>query len=194
MEAEARAITPEERLGLRQLHWRPILDQLHDYLLEVRGKVMPKSPEGRAVRYTLKNWRALTRYSEDGDLEIDNNRYRARHPWCSDRPEQLGVLWKRSGRKDRRGVAELRGYLSARGSRSLRLVQRRPLAHCRSSHQPSCRTPATQLGARPSLSPNRKPARISRALSAAPPVILVSFRCVSREGVANFIEIRCLFV
>jgi transposase len=73
VEAEARAITPEERLGLRQLHWRPILDQLHDYLLEVRGKVMPKSPEGRAVRYTLKNWRALTRYSEDGDLEIDNN-------------------------------------------------------------------------------------------------------------------------
>jgi transposase len=73
VEGEARAITPEERLGLRQLHSRPILDQLHDYLLEVRGKVMPKSPEGRAVRYTLKNWRALTRYSEDGDLEIDNN-------------------------------------------------------------------------------------------------------------------------
>jgi len=25
------------------------------------------------VRYTLKNWTALTRYCEDGDLEIDNN-------------------------------------------------------------------------------------------------------------------------
>ena len=35
--------------------------------------MLPKSPEGRAVRYTLKNWRALTRYSEDGDLAIDNN-------------------------------------------------------------------------------------------------------------------------
>jgi transposase len=34
---------------------------------------LPKSPEGRAVRYTLKNWTALTRFCEDGDLEIDNN-------------------------------------------------------------------------------------------------------------------------
>jgi hypothetical protein len=34
---------------------------------------LPKSPEGRAVRYTLKNWTALTRDCEDGDLEIDNN-------------------------------------------------------------------------------------------------------------------------
>lgn len=25
------------------------------------------------VRYTLKNWTALTRYCENGDLEIDNN-------------------------------------------------------------------------------------------------------------------------
>jgi hypothetical protein len=25
------------------------------------------------VRYTLKNWTALTRYCEDGDLSIDNN-------------------------------------------------------------------------------------------------------------------------
>jgi hypothetical protein len=73
VEAEARAQTPVERLGLRQLQSRPILDKLHDYLLEIRGEVMPKSPEGRAVRYTLKNWGALTRYSEDGDLEIDNN-------------------------------------------------------------------------------------------------------------------------
>ena len=35
---------------------------------------MPKSPAGRADRYTLKNWTALTRYCEDGNLEIDNNR------------------------------------------------------------------------------------------------------------------------
>ena len=35
--------------------------------------MLPKSPEGRAVRYTLKNWTALTRYCDDGDLAIDNN-------------------------------------------------------------------------------------------------------------------------
>ncbi len=34
---------------------------------------MPKSPIGVAVGYALSNWRALVRYLEDGDLEIDNN-------------------------------------------------------------------------------------------------------------------------
>ena len=57
---------------LRQLQSRPILDKLHDYLLEIQGEVLPKSPKGRAVRYTLKNWTALTRYCEAGDLDIDN--------------------------------------------------------------------------------------------------------------------------
>src|SRR5581483_2437547 len=58
---------------IRQREWRPILDKLHKYLLEIEAEVLPKSPEARAVRYTLKNWTALTRFSEDGDLEIDNN-------------------------------------------------------------------------------------------------------------------------
>ena len=50
------------------------MEQLHDCLVEIEPEVLPKSPPGRAVRYTLKNWRALTRFAEDGGLEIDNNR------------------------------------------------------------------------------------------------------------------------
>jgi hypothetical protein len=52
---------------------QPILEKLRNYLLEIQAEVLPKSPEGRAVRYTLKNWTALTRYCEGGDLQIDNN-------------------------------------------------------------------------------------------------------------------------
>ena len=52
---------------------RPILKKLHEYLFEITTEVLPKSPQGRAVRYALKNWAALTRYCDDGDLEIDNN-------------------------------------------------------------------------------------------------------------------------
>src|SRR5215469_16544342 len=74
VEAQARAWSAEERLALRQSESRPVLDKLHEYLLEVQTEVLPKSPEGRAVRYTLNNWTALNRYCEDGDLEIDNNR------------------------------------------------------------------------------------------------------------------------
>ena len=73
VEKQARSLGWGERLGLRQLQSQPILEKLRNYLLEIQVKVLPKSPEGRAVRYTLKNWTALNRYCEDGDLQIDNN-------------------------------------------------------------------------------------------------------------------------
>ena len=73
VEKQARSLAAEDRLRLRQLQSRPELDKLRDYLLDIEIAVLPKSPAGRAVRYTLKNWTALTRYCQDGDLEIDNN-------------------------------------------------------------------------------------------------------------------------
>jgi transposase len=73
VEKKARLFTAEDRLRLRRAESRPILDKLHGSLQEIEAEVLPKSPEGRAVRYTLKNWTALNRYFEDGDLEIDNN-------------------------------------------------------------------------------------------------------------------------
>jgi transposase len=74
VEDRARGMSPEQRLRLRQLESRLILDKLRDYLLEIQLEALQKSPQGRAVRYALKNWAALTRYLEDGSLEIDNNR------------------------------------------------------------------------------------------------------------------------
>jgi transposase len=73
VEEQARSLSVEDRLRLRQFESLPILGKLRDYLLEIQVEVLPKSPEGRAVRYTLKNWTALTRYCEEGNLEIDNN-------------------------------------------------------------------------------------------------------------------------
>jgi len=73
IESRARSWPAEARFRLRQRESRPILDKLHEFLLEIEAELLPKSPQGRAVRYTLKNWMALTRYCEDGDLEIDNN-------------------------------------------------------------------------------------------------------------------------
>src|ERR1700722_9292964 len=58
---------------LREQASRPVLTQLHEYLLKIRDQVLPKSEAGQAVSYALKNWIALTRYCEDGDLSIDNN-------------------------------------------------------------------------------------------------------------------------
>ena len=66
-------MAPADRLQLRQRQSRPILGKLRDYLEEIQAEVLPKSPAGRAVSYALKNWTALNRYCDDGDLEIDNN-------------------------------------------------------------------------------------------------------------------------
>jgi transposase len=72
-EQQVRSLGAEDRLRLRQRQSQPILDKLRNYLGEIQAETLPKSPEGRAVRYTLKNWTALTRYCEDGNLAIDNN-------------------------------------------------------------------------------------------------------------------------
>jgi transposase len=58
---------------LRKREARPMLNQLHEYLLTIREQVLPKSEAGQAITYALKNWTALTRYCSDGDLLIDNN-------------------------------------------------------------------------------------------------------------------------
>jgi transposase len=63
----------EELRQLRQREARPMLNQLHEYLVTIREQVLPKSEAGQAIAYTLKNWTALTRYCSDGDLPIDNN-------------------------------------------------------------------------------------------------------------------------
>jgi transposase len=71
--ARAESLTAEQRYHLRQQLAAPILSSLHPLLLSVREKVLPQSPLGKAARYCLAEWQALTRYLEDGRLEIDNN-------------------------------------------------------------------------------------------------------------------------
>ncbi len=72
-EAGARSLESTERQALRQARSVPILNDIQVYLETERGKVLPKSPEGQAIAYTLSNWEALKRYCEDGELAIDNN-------------------------------------------------------------------------------------------------------------------------
>jgi transposase len=72
IEDRAKGLTGEERLGLRQRLSAPVMAKLHKYLLQIRDEVLPKSPPAKAVRYALNQWDALSRFVEDGDLEIDN--------------------------------------------------------------------------------------------------------------------------
>lgn len=72
-EARDNKLTGAQRLALRQTKSKPIVADIKTYLETQQPKVLPKSPIGQAISYTLSNWKALMRYSDDGDLEIDNN-------------------------------------------------------------------------------------------------------------------------
>jgi len=71
--AKKNKLDDERRGELRQQRARPILKRIRAYLQEIAVTALPKSPLGEAIGYALRQWDALTRYSEDGSLEIDNN-------------------------------------------------------------------------------------------------------------------------
>src|SRR5437588_9650340 len=61
------------RLRLRHEQARPVVTALGQWLRDEQPKVLPKSPIGQAIAYALRHWHALTRYLDDGFLDIDNN-------------------------------------------------------------------------------------------------------------------------
>jgi len=61
------------RQALRQAKAAPLVESLGQWLAVITPTLLPKSPIGKAVAYAQSNWRALTRYLEDGRLAIDNN-------------------------------------------------------------------------------------------------------------------------
>jgi transposase len=73
LDKQTGAADPARRHALRQEKSVPALEKIKA-LLENPGKViLPKSPVGGAVAYTLNHWKQLTRFLEDGRLPIDNN-------------------------------------------------------------------------------------------------------------------------
>jgi hypothetical protein len=72
-QASERGLDAEQRLALRVERSVPVLAALRDWMAVTRSTVLDKSPLARAIDYSLSNWVALTRYTEDGRLQIDNN-------------------------------------------------------------------------------------------------------------------------
>jgi transposase len=73
IEAEIRGSTVEARKTIRQARAKPLLANLHTWLEATLAKLSRKSDTAAAIRYALSRWPALTRYVDDGQLEIDNN-------------------------------------------------------------------------------------------------------------------------
>ena len=64
---------PDERRAVRQAQAKPLLDSLRQWFEATLSKLSRKSETTVAIRYALSRWDALTRYIEDGHIEIDNN-------------------------------------------------------------------------------------------------------------------------
>jgi transposase len=73
IEARGQRLPDEQRQQLRQAEAVPLLDALFAWLKTQQEVVLPKSPQGVAIRYALGNEAALRQYTEVGYLGIDNN-------------------------------------------------------------------------------------------------------------------------
>jgi len=73
IESQVRKQTADERYAQRQKHARPILAEIRSWLDDALPQVSPSSATGKALNYLHNEWRQLTRYLDDGRLEIDNN-------------------------------------------------------------------------------------------------------------------------
>jgi transposase len=73
IEADIRGQPPDVRQAQRQARAGPLLAEFHTWLQGVLTKVSTKSELARAARYSLVRWPALTRYVDDGRIEIDNS-------------------------------------------------------------------------------------------------------------------------
>jgi len=72
-EAKERGLDAAGRLALRQEKSAPLMTELGQWIAQVHPTVTPKSPLGKALTYSINQWRALNRFLEDGALELDNN-------------------------------------------------------------------------------------------------------------------------
>lgn len=73
IETQCKELSVQERYRNRQQQSLEILEQFKCWLDETQQKVAPKNTLGKAVNYTLKYWKELSRYIGDGAWPIDNN-------------------------------------------------------------------------------------------------------------------------
>ena len=86
IEGEIRGRPPVERVEIRQARAGPELESLHSWLGSILPTLSKKSELATAIRYALSRWTALTRYRDDGRVEID----KAMISYCT---SLVGLSW-----------------------------------------------------------------------------------------------------
>jgi transposase len=73
IERDVQELEPDARRRIRQQRSAKIADALNQWLEQQRKLVPEGSATVKAIDYSLKRWKALTRFIENGELPADNN-------------------------------------------------------------------------------------------------------------------------
>lgn len=73
LEATVRGAAPEARLATRKEHSAPIVEAMKPWLEKQLSMISSGSTLATDIRYALGHWDGLTRFLEDGRLELDTN-------------------------------------------------------------------------------------------------------------------------
>jgi transposase len=73
IEVDIRGHLPDERRRARQTRAAPLLADMKTWLDTTLLRIPRRGDLAVAIRYALGRWAALTRYADDGTVEIDNN-------------------------------------------------------------------------------------------------------------------------
>ncbi len=73
IEREIRGKPAAFRLAMRRKKSKPLIKLLRKIIVRAKGSLHPTHDLMKAIDYTLKHWRALTRFLKNPDIAIDNN-------------------------------------------------------------------------------------------------------------------------
>ena len=73
IEREIQGLDAEARRAARQTRSAPLVQALRDFYETVLGRLSRKAGLAEAIRYSTNRWEALTRFLDDGRLEMTNN-------------------------------------------------------------------------------------------------------------------------
>jgi hypothetical protein len=144
IEDEIRGQPPEVRRAQRQARAGPLLTALRKWLQELLPRVSAKSEIAQAIRYSLARWKALTRYVDDGRLEMDNNAAERALRGVSPRAQELPLHGLGCRRRAGGGLLQPGGDGQAQRAGSRGVPARGLHPHRRAPDQPHRRAAALE--------------------------------------------------
>jgi hypothetical protein len=73
IEKDIRGSTAAKRHAARQARSKPLIDTLHEWLLERQKRLLKASATRGAINYALNRWDGLICFLDDGRIEMDSN-------------------------------------------------------------------------------------------------------------------------